>query len=64
MPWDRLRAVEARLDFSARLTLTEEFRDLPFGAVWAEFCNRQDVPGGLALIGELDAYQTRVAARG
>lgn len=64
MPWERLRAAEDRLDFTTRLTVTEEVRDLPFGAIWAEFCARLETPTGLALIGELDAYQARVAARG
>ncbi|MFQ6548635.1 L-rhamnose isomerase [Aestuariibius sp. 2305UL40-4] len=62
-PWDRLRAAEDSLDFTARLTLTEEFRDLPFGEVWAEFCKRLDTPSGLTLISELDAYQASVAVR-
>jgi L-rhamnose isomerase len=64
MPWERLRSAEDRLDFTTRLTVTEEVRDLPFGAIWAEFCARLETPTGLALIGELDAYQARVAARG
>ena len=63
-PWDQLRAAEDSLDFTARLTLTEEFKDLPFGAIWAEFCQRRETPTGLALIRELDAYQADVAARG
>ena len=62
-PWDRLRRAEDRLDFTARLTLTEEFRDLPFGAVWAEFCARADRPVGLALMNELERYQAGVAGR-
>ncbi|MCT4684198.1 MAG: L-rhamnose isomerase [Roseicyclus sp.] len=64
MPWERLRSAEDRLDFTTRLTVTEEVRDLPYGAIWAEFCARLETPTGLALIGELDAYQARVAARG
>ena len=63
-PWDRLRAAEDRLDFTARLTMTEELRDLPFGEIWAEFCERLDTPSGLSLISELDAYQASVALRG
>lgn len=63
-PLDRLRRAEDSLDFTARLTLTEEFRDLPFGAVWSEFCARHERPAGLALIDRLDAYQTSVADRG
>lgn len=64
MPWEELRSAEDRLDFTTRLTMTEEFRDLPFGAIWAEFCERLDTPTGLSLIRELDAYQARVASRG
>lgn len=63
-PWERLRAAEDGLDFTARLAMAEEFRDLPFAAVWAEFCERMGTPCGLSLIGELDAYQARVAPRG
>ena len=64
MPWDRLRSIEDKLDFTTRLTLTEEFKDLPFGTIWEEFCKRMDTPSGLALIGELTRYGDSVAARG
>lgn len=64
MPWDRLRTAENTLDFTARLTLTEEFKDLPFGAIWAAYCDRLGRPTGLTLMGELEAYQARVASRG
>ena len=63
-PWDRLRLAEEGLNFTARLVLTEEFRDLPFGAIWAEFCDRHDRPTGPALIAELETYQAGVAWRG
>lgn len=62
-PFDRLRAAEDRLDFTTRLALTEQFKDLPFGAVWDEFCARHDRPTGLPLINELDRYQASVAGR-
>lgn len=64
LPQARLKGVEARLDHTSRLLLTEEAKDLPFAAVWAEFCARADVPVGAALIGDLSAYQSRVAERG
>ncbi|MCB1335008.1 MAG: L-rhamnose isomerase, partial [Roseivivax sp.] len=63
-PWDRLRKAETGFDFTARLALTEELRDLPAAAVWGEFCARHDRPTGLALIGELECYQAGVAGRG
>ena len=62
-PWERLRSAEAQLDFTARLTLTEEFKDLPFGQIWSEFCTRLDAPSGLPLIRDLETYQSRVASR-
>ncbi len=64
MPWDRLRSIEEKLDFTTRLTLTEEFNDLPFGTIWEEFCKRMDTPTGLALISALTRYDESVAARG
>lgn len=63
-PLDRLRLAEDQLDFTKRLMMTEELKDLPYGAVWSEFCNRMDVPEGLALISSLDSYQASVAGRG
>jgi L-rhamnose isomerase len=63
-PMDKLRTAEDGLDFTARLTLTEELKDLPVGAVWSEFCERNGTPSGLPLIRELEAYQTSVAGRG
>ncbi|MCX7645270.1 MAG: L-rhamnose isomerase [Rhodobacteraceae bacterium] len=63
-PFGRLRAVEEALDFTARLVLAEELRDLPWGAVWAEVCARTERPAGQALIAGLEAYQRSVAHRG
>ena len=64
LPQARLKQAEERLDFTARLMLTEELKDLPFAAVWEEFCTRAGVPTAAALIGDLERYQASVAARG
>ena len=63
MPIDTLKSAERALDFTARLTVTEEFKDMPFGAVWEEFAARAGTPNGQHLIKELDRYQARVATR-
>jgi len=63
LPQDRLKAAEAKLDFTTRLVLTEEAKDLPAGAVWAEVCARAEVPTGQKLLAEIDAYQASVAGR-
>lgn len=64
LPLGRLKAAEDALDFTTRFVVTEEYKDMPFGAVWDEFCARMEVPTGQSLIGELDRYQTAVAGRG
>ena len=62
-PWEVLRAAEDRLDFSARFAVTEEIKDLPYGAVWSEFCARNQASVGKELIAKLEAYQVSVADR-
>lgn len=64
LPQARLKASEAALDYTTRLILTEELKDLPFASVWDEFCQRQNVPTGAALLDQLTAYQAKVAGRG
>lgn len=63
LPQARLKAAEQALDFTTRLILTEELKDLPFAAVWAEFCARHNMPTGAALLQDLTAYQASVAGR-
>ncbi len=63
LPQSRLKAVEAARDFTARLVLTEEVRDLPFAAIWQEVCRRHEIPTELALLADLEAYQAKVAGR-
>ncbi|SMX44035.1 L-rhamnose isomerase [Maliponia aquimaris] len=64
LPRARLQQAEHDLDHSTRLILTEELKDLPYAAVWAEFCDRMGVPTGAGLIAGLNAYQSSVASRG
>lgn len=64
LPQARLKAAEEALDYTTRLILTEEAKDLPFAAVWEEFCTRAGVPTGAALLADLTTYQASVAARG
>ncbi|WP_417476000.1 L-rhamnose isomerase [Leisingera sp.] len=62
-PQTVLRAAETGLDFTTRLMLTEEFKSLPHGAVWSEFCARSERPTGIQLIESLNGYQRTVAQR-
>jgi len=63
LPQARLKAAEDARDYTARLVMTEELRDLPFAAVWAEVCARRNLPTGQALLADLEAYQAKVAGR-
>lgn len=63
LPLEHLRQAEAELDFTKRLTVTEELKDLPFGAVWAEFCAQMGTYVGQSLVASLEEYQSTVAAR-
>lgn len=64
LPLDRLKNAETALDYTTRLVLTEELKDLPFGAVWEEFCARHERPSGASLVRDLSTYQDSVAGRG
>ena len=63
-PWDGLKSAENKLDYTSRLVVTEEIKDLPYGTVWAEFCERMGVPSGQSLVSDLNRYQATVAGRG
>lgn len=63
-PWDGLKSAENKLDYTSRLAVTEEIKDLPYGTVWAEFCERMGVPSGQSLVSDLNRYQATVAGRG
>lgn len=45
-PLEALRAAEEEGNFTKRLALLEEAKELPFGLVWEMFCERENVPGG------------------
>ena len=63
-PWDSLKSAEDGLDYTSRLVVTEEIKDLPYAVVWAEFCKRMGVPSGQSLVSDLNRYQASVAGRG
>ena len=56
-PSARLRELEAAGDHTGRLVLLEELKTLPFAAVWAEHCRRQNVPGDRAWLPTVQKYE-------
>lgn len=63
-PLAQLRAAEDRLDYTTRLLLQEEAHDLPYGAIWKEFCARNERPTGKAMMERLAEYARHVSSRG
>ncbi len=59
----QLRAAESAGGHALRLALFEEVRALTLGAVWDEFCRREDVPVGLGFMDEVKTYERTVPAR-
>jgi len=43
---------------SQRLAVMEEFKTMPFGAVWTRLCEQADVPAGSDWLAEMEAYET------
>ena len=62
-PREKLREAEQKGDFTTRLALFEATKALPWTVVWEEFCRRQEVPGELGLMPEVEAYERSVLSR-
>ncbi|MFA6287101.1 MAG: L-rhamnose isomerase [Opitutaceae bacterium] len=62
-PTALLRDAEAAGDHTTRLALMEDIKSLPWAAVWAEHCRRQNVPGDGTWLREVKAYETSVLSK-
>jgi L-rhamnose isomerase len=58
-----IKQAELAGDYTARLALQEEAKGLPFGAVWDEFCRRNNVPLGNEWLREVRDYEKRVLSQ-
>ena len=61
-PTKMLKELENAGDHTARLAMLEELKTLPVGAVWDEFCQREEVPVGPAWIEQVKSYERNVLA--
>jgi len=59
-PTDKLRQMEINGDYTSRLTMLEELKTLPFGAVWDYYCTKKDVPPGPDWLKEVRDYEAKV----
>ncbi|MGO9307870.1 MAG: L-rhamnose isomerase [Spirochaetia bacterium] len=62
-PSEMLKKEEASGNYTARLALMEEARDLPCAAVWNRFCEQQGVPSGAAWLDRITEYERSVQSR-
>ena len=59
-PIELLRECENNGDFTTRLALLEEFKTLPFGAVWDYYCLQCDVPPGGMWLEDIRQYERTI----
>jgi L-rhamnose isomerase len=62
-PIEQMRALEVAGDYTTRLTMLEELKGMPFGAVWDYYCLQHGVPVGIAFLDEIHAYEKQVLAQ-
>lgn len=62
-PTDLLRGYEAEGNFTARLAMLEEVKNLPASAVWDYYCHLKNVPVGPAWLGEVETYEKQVLSK-
>ena len=58
-----IRTAETQGDFTSRLALQEEAKSLPFGAVWDQFCETQNVPVGEAWLADVKKHEKDILSK-
>lgn len=59
-PIEQLKQVELEGDLTSRLALMEEFKSMPFGAVWDYYCLTSGVPVGQQWLEQVKQYERDV----
>lgn len=59
-PTVSLRKLELDKDYTSRLALLEEYKTLPFGAIWNYYCEQQGVPTGAKWLETVKKYESDV----
>jgi L-rhamnose isomerase len=62
-PTDMLRKLETDGDFTARLALTEDLKNMPYGAVWDYYCMASGVPASRSWLEDVRRYEQAALSR-
>lgn len=62
-PIDCLRTCENNGDYTSRMALLDEFKALPFGAVWDYYCANAGVPIGAAWLADIKNYEITTTSK-
>ena len=62
-PFNALRELETKMDYTQRLAVLEESKALPWAAVWDCYCAQKNVPVGMNWIREIKQYEQAVLSK-
>lgn len=62
-PFEELKALQDQNRMTELMVRQEELKTMPFGDVWAEYCEECGVPGDGAWFGEIVKYEAEVLSR-
>jgi L-rhamnose isomerase len=62
-PTDKLRKMEADMDYTQRLVMLEEQKSLPWTAVWDYYCMQKGVPVGACWFEQVRQYEKDVLSK-
>ncbi len=62
-PFNALRELETKMDYTQRLAVLEESKALPWAAVWDYYCAQKNVPVGMNWIREIKKYEQVVLSK-
>ena len=63
LPNDLLKKYQDEANYTKMLAIQEEFKTLPFGEVWDEYCKASGAPVGMEWIEVVDAYESSVLSK-
>ncbi|MFI3170104.1 MAG: L-rhamnose isomerase [Faecalibacterium sp.] len=62
-PSEGLKTLQDAGDFTQRMALSEDYKTLPFGDIWEEYCRREGVAADGTWYGNVQAYEADVLAK-